>query len=348
MRWQGYEVRWLVRNRSRSIRDREPELSVIVITPDSCHTIARAVACLGAQSVADRLEVVIVAPSAEELEADDLQLAPFHSVQVVAVGEVWSVGEANAAGVRRARAPAVALVEEHSYPQPGWAEALIEAHLQPWAAVGPVVWNANGDSLVAWADFLIAYGPWMDPSHSGIRDFLPGHNSSYKRTLLLGYGPDLEGMLESEASLHLDLQAKGHQLYLEPAARITHLNFERLPVWTRAQYYAGRAFAAARSVHWPLPRRLLYALAGPLIPLVRLNRILGQLRGTGRPPLPFPAVLPALLCGLAISAAGESAGYALGAGVAVQRLRDLEFHRDTHLNPGPRAWSPVRGQQSTE
>lgn len=304
---------------------------MIIITPDCYDTIARAVACLGAQSVADQLEVVIVAPSADQLKADDLELEPFHSYQVVEVGQIASVGKANGAGIHRARAPVVVLAEEHSYPQPGWAEALVEAHLQSWAAVGPVVGNANGDSLVAWADFLIAYGPWMDPSRSGIRDFLPGHNSSYKRALLLDYGPDLEGMLESEAVLHSDLRTKGHELYLEPAARITHLNFERLPVWTRAQYYAGRAFAASRSERWSLPRRLLYAAAGPLIPLVRLSRILSQLRGSGRPSLPFPAALPALLYGLGISALGEIAGYALGAGVAVQRLRDLEFHRVRHL-----------------
>jgi len=320
-----------VETRPKSIRDRAPELSAIIITPDCYATIARSVACLGAQSVAEKLEVVIVAPSADQLGTHDLELQPFHSYQVVEVGEIASVGEANAAGVRRARAPVVALVEEHSYPQPGWAEALIEAHRQPWGSVGPVVGNANGDSLVAWADFLIAYGPWMDAYRGGIRDLLPGHNSSYKRALLLDYGPDLQAMLESEVALHLELRTKGHQLYLEPAARITHLNFERLPVWTRAQYHAGRAFAAARSERWSLPRRLLYAGAGPLIPLVRLSRILGQLRGLGRPPLPFPAVLPALLYGLAISAVGEIAGYALGAGVSVERLRDLEFHRARHL-----------------
>lgn len=317
-------------------------MSMVIITPDRFDTIGRAIAHLRAQSVRDQLEVVIVAPSVDSLEVDDQALGPFHSFQIVEVGHLGSVGEANAAGVRRARAPVVAFVEEHSYPQPGWAEALISEHRQPWAAVGPVVSNANGDSLVAWADFLIAYGPWMDPSHSGIRDLLPGHNSSYKRALLLDYGPDLEGMLESEAVLHSDLRTRGHELYLEPAARITHLNFERLPVWTRAQYYTGRAFATARSERWSLPRRLLYAAAGPLIPLVRLCRILSQLRGSGRPSLPFPAVLPALLYGLAISAIGEIAGYALGAGVAVQRLRDLEFHRVQHLKEERQPSKPER------
>lgn len=319
-----------------------PVMSVIVITPDRYETIRQAVAHLRAQSVRDRLEIVIVAPLADKLEADDLALAPFHSFQVVEVGEVGSVGAANAAGARRARAPVVAFVEEHSYPEPDWAEALIEAHRQPWAAVGPVVRNANRRSKISWADFLIGYGQWMDPSHGGVRDFLPGHNSSYKLPTLLQYGPELDSMLESESTLHSDLREKGHRLYLEPAAKISHLNFESLPVWIRAQYHSGRAFAAARSEHWPLLRRLLYAGAGPLIPVVRLRRILDELLRPGRPLHLFPAVLPALLLGLGLSAVGETIGYGWDAGDSVERQYDLEFHRVRHLTrtsepPSPRA-----------
>lgn len=323
-----------------------PEMSVIVVTPDQYETIGRAVAHLRAQSVRDQLEVVIVAPSADKLETDDMALAPFHSFRVVEVGEVGSIGEANAVGVRRASAPVVAFVEEHSYPEPGWAEALIEAHRQPWVAVGPVVRNANADSRIGWADFVIGYGPWMDPSRGGVRDFLPGHNSSYKLAVLLQYGRKLEGMLESETTLHSDLRLKGHQLYLEPAAKISHLNFENTHVWIRAQYNSGRAFAAARSEQWPSLRRLLYATAGPLIPLVRLRRIVNELRRPGRPLHLFPSVLPALLLGLTLSAAGETMGYAWGAGDAVERLCDLEFHRVRHLTKSDRSSNTRAGPEA--
>ena len=319
-----------------------PEMSVIIITPDCFATIRRTIEHLRAQSVRDQLEVVIVAPSAENLEIDEQALAPFCGSQVVEVGGLGSVGEANAAGVRRARAPIVAFVEEHSYPEPGWAEALLEAHLQPWAAVGPTVGNANQDSIVACADYLIAYGPWMDPSSGGIRDLLPGHNSSYKRELLLDFGLDLERMLESETILHLDLRNKGHQLLLEPKARISHLNYESFSVWIRAQYLSGRAFAAGRAEHWPIPRRLLYACGGPLIPLVRLRRILGQIRGA-RQPLPrLATVLPTLLLGLAVSASGEMIGYCWGAGDAVQRRWELEFHRAQYVKAQPQSSEPER------
>jgi hypothetical protein len=314
--------------------DNSPEMSVVLVTPDTYETLSLAMTCLLAQSAREQLEIVIVAPSGDELKAPKSLLAAFHSYQVAEIGEIETMGEANAAGARLARAPVVAFVEEHSYPQAGWAEALMRAHHQPWAAVGPVVDTANGDSRVGWADFLVGYGPWLGPSAAGERDFLPGHNSSYKRELLLQYGPDLDRMLESETILHADLRHKGHRLYLEPEARILHLNFESPSVWIRAQYYSGRAFAAPRSEQWSLVRRLLYLLGGPLIPLVRFGRIVGQARGSGRWSVPPPGAWPVLLLGLGISAAGEMIGYAVGAGDAIERRCDLEFHRVWHLNEG--------------
>ena len=73
----------------------------------------------------------------------------------------------------------VVLSEDHSFPEAGWAEALIEAHRGPWSVVGPVVRNANPDSLISWADFLLGYGTWLDPAPGGEISQLPGHNSSY-------------------------------------------------------------------------------------------------------------------------------------------------------------------------
>jgi GT2 family glycosyltransferase len=308
-----------------------PEMSVVIVTPDHYNTICRTIGYLRAQTVRERLEVVIVAPSADTLEVNEAELKDFFQFRVVEVGKIRSVAQANAAGIRQASAPVVAFVEEHSYPDPGWAEALIEAHRQPRAAVGPVVRNANPGSLVSWADFLIAYGPWMDPSPTGAVDFLPGHNSSYKRAILLNYGTELEAMLESESVLHWDLQAKGYQLYLEPAAKISHLNFGLLSSWIPAQFYNGRLFAATRAQRWSPLRRLLYTGGVPLIPVVRFRRILQQLcRSDQRRNLP-PRVLPTVILGLVVSAVGEMMGYALGAGDAKQRLSNFEFHRYQHL-----------------
>lgn len=315
-----------------------PELSVILVTPDRYETIRRTVAWLRAQTVRDRIEVVIVAPSRAGLELDEGELSAFQGFQVVEVGTVRSVAAGNAAGVRCAKAPVVVFGEDHSYPQPGWAEALIDAHRGPWAAVGPVVANANPRSAVSWADFLPGYGPWLDPTPGGVVSYLPGHNSSYKRDLLLELGDDLDPMLNAESVLHWELGARGHQLYLEPRAKTRHFNFSKLPIYLRATFLHARTFAAerARGGRWRPLRRLAYAGAWPLIPLVRIRRVFRDV-GRAREHGVMPRVLPPVLLGLVVSALGEAAGYLLGPGEAPEKVSAFEFHRDRHVTRRDRA-----------
>ncbi len=308
-----------------------PVMSVVIVTPDDYETIRETIRYLRDQTVRDRLELIIVAASAETFEVEQSELKDFFRYRVIGVGKICSIASANAAGLGQATAPIVAFVEEHSYPDPEWAEALIKAHQQPWAAVGPVMRNANPERLTSWADFLISYGRWVEPALAGVIDHLPGHNSSYKRQILLDYGAMLEGMLEAESVLHWDLGAKHYQLYLEPAAKTSHLNFERLSSWVSAQFHSGHLFAITRAKRWSLLRRLFYIGGTPLVPMVRLWRILRHLRRTKKQYHLFPQILPVLILGLVINAAGEMAGHLLGVGNAKERMRDLEFHRSRHL-----------------
>jgi GT2 family glycosyltransferase len=307
------------------------EMSVIVVTPDNYETIRKTILRLRAQSVRGLLEVVIVAPSANDLRLDDSDLSEFHQVRVVEVGPMTSTAKARAAGIRRASAPVVALVEDHSFPANGWVEALIQAHRGPWAAVGPVMANANPHSLISWANLIIEYGEWLEPCPAGVADHLPGHNGSYKRAPLLEYGDRLEGMIEAESILQWDLRAKGYQLYLEPAAKTYHQNFSSAFSWIPLRFHGGRLFAASRARDWSALRRLSYTASAPIIPLIRLVRIVRQLRRRGRQRDLLPRVLPALIAGLIVDGMGEMVGYALGAGGAMRKLSEMEFHRERYL-----------------
>src|ERR1041384_1659609 len=104
------------------------EMSVVLVTPDNYETIRKTMEHLRVQTVAEQLEVVIVAPSASTLNISAEDTAGFHHVRLVENGEIISTGKAIAAGVRAANAPVVAYAEEHSYPGRDWAEALIKAH----------------------------------------------------------------------------------------------------------------------------------------------------------------------------------------------------------------------------
>jgi hypothetical protein len=307
-------------------------LSAIIISPDGYATVGRLTGCLAAQTVRSEMELVYVFPSKYLHEAESLDLEGFAAIQTVAIDNMESTARARAAGVRAARSPVVAFTEDHSLPDPDWAEAFLRAHQNDWAVVGPAVKNGNPLSLLSWANFLIEYSDWLDPAPGGEMHHLPGHNSAYKRDVLLGYGADLDWWLEVESLIHWDLCARGHRIWLEPAARTNHLNYSRFGASLKLRFYAGRLLAGMRRRPWSVCLRAVYALGSPLIPLVRLSRIFGSLCRPGRPLQLFPRVLPAMLILLAMEAVGEMTGYIFGPGNASKRIAQADFHRERFMN----------------
>jgi len=304
----------------------EPALAAIVVIPDTYQTVRRTMGHLQAQTAAKQMEVIFVVPSPEQCGLDKTELACFHNWQVVEIGPIKSIAHGFAAGIRNANAPVVALTEDHSFPEANWAQVLIAAHEQPWAAVGPTISNGNPDNMLSWADFYLAYGEWTQPISSGPMRHLPGHNSSYKRDILLAYGEQLDSLMQAESVLHRYLRAQGHQLFLESGTRTSHLNFTSWSSWLPVQYYTGRQFAATWAQAWPLLRRLLFTIASPGIPLVRLWRIQKHIRRAHATDF-FIRLLPVLLAGLLVNGLGQMAGYAAGAGSSIDKVTKYEFHR---------------------
>jgi hypothetical protein len=315
------------------------QMSVVLVTPDGYDAIRKTMEHLRAQTVPDQLEIVIVAPSAVTLDFDAAELTAFGRVRVVEVGEIKSTGRALAAGVREASAPVVTFAEEHAYPAPGWAEALIKAHRQSWTAIGGTIANANPSNMISWASFFTDFGPWVEPAEAGEISHLAWHHAAYKRAVLLEYGPKLDFLLGAESVLHRDLQARGYRLYFEPAAKTTHVSISLLTSHIRAAFYGARMFAAnrARSAKWSPFRRLLYICGMPFVPFVRLNGVLRDIYRSGRERELLPGILPALIMGLVGDAFGQLTGYVFGAGDAAQHLVSFELSRCQHITEQDKA-----------
>jgi hypothetical protein len=226
----------------------------------------------------------------------------------------------------------VAMAETHCFPEPQWAEALIDAHRGPWAAVGPVFENENPDRGTSWANLLVDYGPWLAPVAPESTDDLPGHNSSYKRSLLLEYGDDLPQLFESESILHWDLRSRGHRLFAQPAAKVRHRNMTPVIPSLVANFHAGRLFGALRSRDWKPARRALYTIASPLIPVIRFGRLYRRVRRTGRRHVLPGGTLPALLGFLIAHATGEMFGYLTGRpGTATREMTKYELNKNVYV-----------------
>jgi len=304
----------------------EPTLAAIVVVPDTYDTVRNTMCHLKAQTVAEQIEIVLVVPSHQQLQLDDSELACFHSWQVIEVGAVTSKARGFVTGIRHAHAPVVALTEDHSFPDANWAEVMIAAHQKPWAAVGPSMRNGNPDNILSWADFYQAYGEWTHPILSGPVRLLPGHNSSYKRDILLSYGNQLESLMEAENVLHRYMKAEGYELLLESKTCTSHLNFGTWSSWLPKRYYTGRQVASSWSKTWSWPRRLLFTIASSLIPWVRLWRIQRNVR-RGQTLGFFIHLLPVVFSGLIVEGIGYMMGFAAGTGDSIEKMEKYEYHR---------------------
>jgi hypothetical protein len=147
--------------------------------------------------------------------------------------------------------------------------------------------------------------------------------------LLLAYGERLPFMLATEGFLQEDLRANGHRLCMAADAQTRHLNFSRLRPCVRQSYYGGRLYAAhrVRQHQWSRLKRLLYVGGTPLIPVVRLRRILRDMRRCERQRKLLPRIIPAMSLFLVAHAFGEMAGYAFGAGRSEQQYLNYETLR---------------------
>jgi hypothetical protein len=306
-----------------------PEMSVVLATRTSFRPIRKTVRHLLRQTVVDRLELLIVAPSRETLDLTDSDVQGFHSVQVIELGSIVSMSDARAAATRRATAPIVAFSEDHCYPDPEWAESLIKVHFPNCAAAGPTMRNANPGSLTSWVSYLMSFSRWNEPVAGGSTDGLPWHNTSYKRDLLLAYGDELPSLFTVEGFLQQDLAAQGYVLTLAPMAKARHVNVSLPSCGFQHALLGGRLFGASRvrREKWSRWRRLMYILAAPLVPAVRLQRTCREIRRIHEQDRLLPRILPGLCAALCCHAFGELMGYAFGPGNDEQRYSIYELSR---------------------
>jgi hypothetical protein len=311
----------------------EPALSVVVVTRDEVATVRRFLDHLRRQTSLADIEVVLVGPSPQALAGADALLSGFTHAQSLVCEGTFTRGSGTELGVRRARAALIALTEDHCYPDDTWAERLLAAYDERWAALGASVRNANPATTWSRVNHDLAYGRWSPETAAGEIDDIPGFNSVFTRASLLALGDDLERLLDRIAVLHQAVRERGGRFAFSPEAALSHWNpSTRLPS-VRTWFAIGRCFGEHRAKHegWSAIRRASYTAAAPLVALMRLRSHWRSMRLAGktqRETVGYYIVLALLISAVGF---GESYGYVAGEGNAIDFLNDFEFRRDRFL-----------------
>ena len=314
-----------------------PALSVVLVTPDGYPDIETTVRHIRAQTIARDLELLIVAPDASRVHVAEAVQAELHGVRIVEVQPLKSLAVAKAAAVSHATAPVIAFAEDHSFPDPGWGAALLEAHSLGYAGVAPRMKNANPASSLSWAAMFLHFGGAVDPDGPSEPDYPnASHNMSYRRDVLTEIGAPLGRLMLAELFLHDELRRRGHRMRLHPTAVTRHVNMSRLRPALRHAWVGGRLYGGLRQAFggWSLVRRIVYAGGSPLIPVLRLGRLIPEMRRTAVGQAALRRALPAMGLILTVHAAGEAAGYLFGVGDSDTTYSLFETRRYRHVRGG--------------
>jgi len=230
-----------------------PALSVILIIADQRERARLSLQSLLRQSLIDHMEVMLFdrgKPGTAPLPESN-----HDRVRQIRVEQGVDAGWLRAEGVRQARAPLVAFLEEHCLAFPNWAEAILKAFEGPWAGVGPEIYNGNSEAGINRFLGILNYPLYLVPAIA-VPNMIPHHNAAYRREVLLGYGNRLDELLFPEDWLHLQMIADGQRLLLDPNVKILHLFETGFKASFRFNMMAGRSFEAACNMFY---RRSLMA-----------------------------------------------------------------------------------------
>lgn len=304
-----------------------PVMSAVLAT-DNLETADRTLACLRAQTIRDRLEIVLVSTSGEQLGIAPDELDGFAAHVLVEPEAPLSLPSGRAAGIRASRAALVFVAETHAFPHPTMAERLLAAIRPPWTTAVPGFCNANPDGAVSWSNLISDYGPWLDALPAGERPTCPPYNTVFQRSFAIEELERDEDAFAPGYDLVARLRAGSHHVFGEPAAQLDHVNVSLRRAWLGQRFVAGRSQAAVRLQHWTRLRRALYALGSPLLPFVLLGRCARPFAAARRVHRIPWLTAPALVAGVVAVAAGELTAFVAGGSPELQEAADeFELHK---------------------
>jgi hypothetical protein len=292
----------------------EPPLSVVVASVNGFPYLGQCLDALARH--APEAQVVVADWTDEATRAQVRERWP--RVEVLSFDRPMAIPELRAAGIAIARAPYVAVIEDHCVVHRDWSRAIVAAHRAGHPVVGGPVRNAAG-RLRDWAAFFVEYADFMEPFEAGEVPGLTGMNVSYDRRAISSMQPLLdEGRWESW--LHPHLAGEGFGFFAHPAIALDHEMRFDVGFFVSQRYHYARSHAGARNPELGL-RRLVYLGGSPLIVPLMYARIARAVLARPRHLLRFALASPLVVAYLTVWALGEAVGYALGGGRSLLKVR---------------------------
>jgi len=309
-------------------------LSVVIVVGSLRHRAQRTLKAILSQDALDQLEVIIVDVGNDSASWGRVE----PPVRVHRMSPSTLLSHARAEAVSIARAPLVAFLEEHTAPEPGWAAEIIAADDGEWAVAGTAIRHGNPGSPQSDASYQVSYGLFEPPVSGGEATVLPGHNSVYRRSVLIDLGAALPELFAIDTVLHEMLRRAGRRLVMLEAGVISHWNETTIPAALRGHWWFHRSYGVRRAnfLGWSAIRRLSYVVLAPLIPVYALLLWGRRRHEVGRQVLwSLLRLGPRMLLIHTASAVAQAVGLMIGEGPSLARFTDFELSEAARVDTSP-------------
>jgi hypothetical protein len=305
-----------------------PSLSIVVVTTNANDRMSLLLEALSRQSRAGELEVIVIGIAAAK---PVIHFPQGLDVSVITHPQSYDLGRARGEGVRHARAPVIAFLEDHTVPEPGWAEQVCNAFSASArvTAVSYAFSNGSPDTYFYRSVFMAEYGALAHPLPKGEVPAMAANNVAYRRDALMAVGDRLDSLIEIDFFLQKAM-GSSFQILAAPLALVAHQTNRRFFDLIRGHFIYAQIFALrrVRFESWSFPKRLAATAAIPvLVPWLRIRRLYKALAGGPNLAVAikgFPVILTLYLAG----ALGEAWGLIRREESPLERLVWLELESE--------------------
>jgi hypothetical protein len=298
-----------------------PTVSVVVASAADGQFLLRCLDSLTGQAKDQGAEVIVTdrcgAIRCEQIRAryPDIQVVPHPG------DDRPSVPMLRAEGVDVAKAPIVAVIEEHCVAPANWIETIrAEFHDDDDAIGGPIL-DDDFRRIRDWVVYFSEYHNDLPPWPEGRRIWLNDANAAYRRTRLEEHRETL-GDSYWAITLHPQLAGSGASMRAAPSMGVAHTGPFDYGYYLRQRYLLSRVWGGTQRHRVSLAVRLAHILALPIFPLFLLTRIARRVYASNDARLRnrFWRAVPLLLPVVITFSWGEWLGYLVGPGRASEEV----------------------------
>ncbi len=283
----------------------DKKISVIIPSYNSSQTIVKCLNSLLAQEPEQEFEIIVVDSSVDETPG--IIAERFPAVRLIHLKQKTDQGTARNLGIKESRGEILFFIDSDCLAPRNWIERMLAGHAKGYPVVGGPIVNANPESAVSWAGYLLEFNNLL-PSKAPLEvEHLPSGNVSYERHVLEqlgGFPAGLDYYLE-DLLFHCQMAEAGFKMWFDPEIQVAHFHRTDLREYVRHQYVYGRGTVQLlRQTNlrgaWLTKHPFLSFPLLPLLPVVKFFRTscIFYSWNTGqffKKPLVFPAMAVGLM-----------------------------------------------------